>query len=303
MPDIIFNDNGDLFFEILYPLVITALLFNIYIYTRLKIKRTEKSRLNSIQKRVINEAVETDSPIDNDEQEIKDKGIIGIEDRFSFISKALPVILLFFWSLLIVIPYLGKLPSIYISIITAVFSVLAAIALRPFLENMFAGVVISFFRFISIGDTVTIDGHYGMIEEIGLSYTVLKRWDWERIVIPNTKLIQKEIRNMTMTDSYIWTHVKFYVSPDADIEMVEKIAKSIPIESRYNIEAEEPSFWVMEIEKEAVECWIAAWADGPGNAWELRAETRKNLIIALQKYGISFHKHNLHASDDMVARK
>lgn len=275
-----------------YPVGVSLFFILFYLYFRLIIKRAEKLKLKNIKKREIHGAVETDSPIENDERNIKAKGIHAIEDRFSFISKAFPLALFFIWSLFVFVPYLGQIPSVYISIVAAIFSVAAGVALRPFLENLFSGVVISFFKFIKIGDTVIIDGHYGIIEEIGLTYSIVKKWDWNRVVIPNAKLIQKEIQNLTINDQFIWAHIEFYVSPETDLEKLEEWAKDCPKQSKYFANTEDPAFWVMELEKDSIKCWLAAWADNPSDAWELRNDMRTSLLKKLQQEKVSFHQNH-----------
>lgn len=283
------------FIENSYMIFVTLLFLGVYLFSQYKIKRVEKKRLKSIRKRDISDAVETDSPIENQESALKKKGIGEIEDKFSFLRKMFPIVLFIFWSIAIAIPYIGRIPSVYISIVAAIISVIAGFSLRPFLENLFSGVVISFFKSIKIGDTVTIDDQYGIIEEIGLTYSILRRWDWNRIIIPNTKLLQKEIQNLTMTDHYIWAHVEFFVSPDTDISELEIMTKNIAKDSKYFNDAEEPSFWVMSLEKDTIKCWLAAWADNPSDAWELRNDMRTKLIKEFQKRGIKFHQHILNS--------
>lgn len=276
-----------------YSLAVTLLFLGVYLYFRFKIRKTEKRKLKNIKKRDINDVIETESPLDNQEKSLKEKGIIGIENRFSFINKVFPLVLIFIWVLTITIPHIGKVSSVYASLIAAILSVIAGVSLRPFLENLFSGIVVSFFKSIKIGDTVIIDGQYGLIEEIGLTYSVLKRWDWARIVIPNSKLLQKEIEHLTMTDQFLWAHIEFYVSPDSDLEKVEEISKLVASESHYFNKTEDPSFWVMDLQKDTIKCWLAAWADSPSDAWELRNELRTNLLKRLQKEGIQFHQYNI----------
>ncbi len=247
-------------------------------------------KLKRFKKKDIIDPIETDAPVDNQDKVFKERGIDSIEDRYSFLTKALPIVLLSLWIMTIVLPFIGKIPTVYVSILAAVVSVVAGFSLRPFLENLFSGVVIFFFKSIKVGDTVIIDGHYGLIEQIELTYSVVKRWDWNRIVIPNTKLIQKEIQNLTMTDKYIWAHVEFFVEPDADLTKVEEIAKAVAKKSTYFNDSDDPAFWVMDLQKDAINCWVAAWADNPGDAWELRHEIRMGLLKELKANGISTHK-------------
>ncbi len=279
--------------EIAYPVICTLLFIGVYFFFKFKLSKTESSRVKSIQKRDINEAVETDSPFNDQVKDLKDKGIEGVEDRFGLIQRSLPVLLFLIWLPLIAIPYFGRLPSIYISLVTAIFSVLAGLALRPFLENLFSGIVISFFKSVKVGDTVRIMGQYGLIEEIGLIYTVIQKWNWERYVIPNSKLLQLDVENLTMNDSFIWAKIDFYVSPAANINFVKDLAIKVAKESSYNNKTEAPSFWVMGIEKDSIHCWLAAWSDNPSDAWELKNDMRTNILLEFRKQDIQLQRQNL----------
>lgn len=280
-------------FNLAYTFTVTACFICLYYYFHYKVRLSESGTLKKLKKKNIQDAVETGSPVEDSISALKEKGKADIEYRFNFINRIVPVFLFIFWITLICIPFLGKLPSVYISIIVAVISVLIGVSTRPFLENLFSGVIISFFRSIRIGDTVIIDGHYGLIEEIGLTYSVLKRWDWHRIVLPNSKLLQTEIQNMSMYDQYIWAYAEFYVEPSADIALVETIALEAAESSEFNNHSEKPSFWVMSLERDAVKCWIAAWADTPGQAWELKNDLRTKILKRLQQEKIQFHEYNL----------
>lgn len=287
------NQVANLVVKYLYPIAITLLFLGGYFFVLFNIKRVEKKKLKGIRRRDIVDAVETESPVDDQEKELKSQGAEGIEGRFSFMTKALPILIFILWSIFVSIPYLGKIPTVYVSLIAAIVSVIAGFSLRPFLENLFAGVIISFFKSIKIGDTVTIDDNYGIIEEIGLTYSVVKKWNWIRVVIPNSKLLQKEILNYTINDSFVWTHIKFYIAPGTDLNRVKEIALVSAKNSSYFCDVEDPTLWVMNLEKDAVECWLAAWAENPSEAWELRNDMRTSLYMTFQQEGIAFHEFNL----------
>ncbi len=97
-----------------YLVFVTVLFAGIYVYFRYKVKKVEKRRLRSIKRRDINDAIETDSPIDDQEGVIKEKGIVGIEDRFSVIKKILPLFLFILWFIIVAIPHLEKFPTFFI---------------------------------------------------------------------------------------------------------------------------------------------------------------------------------------------
>jgi small-conductance mechanosensitive channel len=53
---------------------------------------------------------------------------------------------------------------------------------------------------------------------------------------------------------------------------------------------ETPQFWVMDMEKEGIRCWLAAWADNPTNAWMLSHDIRTGLAASFRSLGIAPHR-------------
>ena len=68
-------------------------------------------------------------------------------------------------------------------------------ALQGSLSNFAAGVMMLLFRPVDIGQRVTVGGHTGAIEEIGLFATTLRTPDNETIIIPNAKITDDSIVN------------------------------------------------------------------------------------------------------------
>lgn len=68
-------------------------------------------------------------------------------------------------------------------------SLTAGLALQGSVSNYAAGVLLIISRPFKVGDTLSISGFYGVVEEIKLSYTVLRNEDEELITIPNKKMI------------------------------------------------------------------------------------------------------------------
>jgi small conductance mechanosensitive channel len=71
-------------------------------------------------------------------------------------------------------------------------------ALQGSLANFASGVMMLIFRPIDIGQRVTVAGHTGGVEEIGLFATTLRTPDNETIIIPNAKITDDSIINYAM---------------------------------------------------------------------------------------------------------
>ena len=75
-------------------------------------------------------------------------------------------------------------------------SVVAALAAQSTLANVFAGMQLAFSDAIRIDDAVVVAEQYGYIEEITLSYVVVRTWDTRRLVLPCNLLHQHAVREL-----------------------------------------------------------------------------------------------------------
>lgn len=265
------------------------------------LKSIERKRLKNLKTKDISEAVETQSPEEDSEKIAKHRAVESVENRFIFIRRIFVPFMLLVSILLIVMPFLNFIPATYISLFAGVFAVLAGIAARPLIENLFAGLVITFNQPIRVGDTVIIQGRYGTVEDITMLNTIVKVWNWRRLIIPNNKLLDIEFENLSLNNESEWAHISFWVEPNADLEQVKKTAKAAMSESKALLDVEEPSFWVMNLEKDAIECWVAGWAATPADAWALKSSTRRILVKKLAELGVNYQMSNGHLSHTPIA--
>ena len=255
------------------------------------IRRINKNRTRNLKQSRYSAPIPTQSPLSNAPEDFKEEGIDNINLRFSIINRSLIGSLVFIILILMLLPLAGNIPTTAVSIFAASFAVVLGILSRPFIENYISGILISFNRPFQIGDTVTINNSYGTIEDITLTSTVIKQWDWRRYIVPNSIMLNTEFVNHTRVDRYIWAKVEFWVAYDAPLDRVRLLAKEIAMNSKYFANYEAPSFWVMKLEQRAYQCWIAAWADSPSKAWELQSDIRFQIVKRLQEEGILTHNH------------
>ncbi|MEZ0362523.1 mechanosensitive ion channel family protein [Mycobacterium sp. pUA109] len=78
-----------------------------------------------------------------------------------------------------------------------VLSVVAGLAAQTSLGSVFAGMQISFSDAIRVGDVVVLEGQWGRIEEITLTYVVAALWDERRLVLPTTYFTTTPFENWT----------------------------------------------------------------------------------------------------------
>jgi len=249
----------------------------------------EKRRMERLTRVEDFNAVKTKSSVRSPVGLARDHAQESMETRYTVIRRTFLIAVFIVWIIALVIPFIGSLPATIVSMLVGATAVIVGIAARPFVENLISGIVISLSRQLRTGDTILIDETYGTVEDITPTHTIIKIWDWRRHIIPNSRMLNKDFINYTITDKYIWEHVEFWVSYHADIEQVESIARQVAKDSKFCADYEEPRFWSMGMEKEGVKCWVTGWADSPVDAWSLKIDIRKGLIREFQKADIQPH--------------
>jgi len=260
------------------------------LWAKKKIDQVEHQRQQRVSKLKKFLAKNTDSPVERPNKSARKKAIESIENRFSIIRRIALFSLIIIWAIVLLFPYIGSIPAAYISVFAASIGVVVGIMARPFIENIIAGMVISFSQPFRINDTIIVDGHYGTIEDITTIHTVVKLWNWKRVIFPNSMMLSQKVINYTKTDLYQWVHVEFIVSYDCDLDLVERLVKREVVQCDHFADYEDPRFWVTSLEERYFKCWVVAWADNPPAAWELGHEIRSKIIKIFHKHGIKASK-------------
>ena len=113
-----------------------------------------------------------------------------------------------------------------------VVSIVAGLAAQSTLGNVFAGVQLAFSDAIRVDDVVVVNAEWGRIEEITLTYVVVRVWDDRRLVVPSTYFTNNPFENWTRTNSELLGEVDFdldwRLSTAAMREQLGKIVKQTP---------------------------------------------------------------------------
>ena len=114
-----------------------------------------------------------------------------------------------------------------------IFSVIIGFAAQKSLANLMAGIQIAFTQPIKIDDVVIVEGEWGRIEEINLTYVVVNIWDLRRLVLPITYFIEKPFQNWTRNESNLIGTAFFYLNYKTPVQILrdklEEILKSTPL--------------------------------------------------------------------------
>jgi small-conductance mechanosensitive channel len=99
----------------------------------------------------------------------------------------------------------------------ALVAAIVGFAARQTLANLVAGIMLTISQPLRVGDWVTFEDNYGVVEDVRLNFTILRTLSEQRIVIPNERLVGGILRNDTLETSAVGLDVSLWLPPDADV--------------------------------------------------------------------------------------
>lgn len=132
----------------------------------------------------------------------------------------------------------------------------ASFAIQGPLSNYGSGLAIVLTRPFVVGNTLTVKGVSGVVEEISLAYTILTTEDEERITVPNNKIMGEILQNSFENRIVeVSIGIAYHEDPQKAIEVIRKALERFP-----DIASEpEPLIGIERFADSAVEIGIRCW--------------------------------------------
>jgi small-conductance mechanosensitive channel len=159
--------------------------------------------------------------------------------------------------------------------------IILGFAAQKSLALLLAGFQIAITQPIRLEDAVIVEGEWGWIEEITLTYVVIRIWDKRRLVVPINYFIEKPFQNWTRHSADIMGTVFIYVDYGFPVEkMREAMAGILPGIPEWNGEVN--VLQVTSCTEKTMELRALVSADNSPKAWDLRVRLREELIAFMQ---------------------
>ncbi|MFO1497327.1 MAG: mechanosensitive ion channel [Verrucomicrobiota bacterium] len=198
------------------------------------------------------------------------------------LSKALHVVIAIFCaaSILMLFEEVRRLGTSILAS-AGVVGIIIGFAAQRTIANLFAGFQLAVTQPIRIDDVVIVEGEWGRIEEITLTYVVVKIWDQRRMIVPLSYFIEKPFQNWTRVSADLLGAVMIYVDYTFPVEELRKEAKRIVEGSPFW----DRKFWNLQVTdttERAMQVRVLVTASDSGKAWDLRCELREKLLAFVQ---------------------
>lgn len=155
-------------------------------------------------------------------------------------------------------------------------------AAQKALGTILAGLQIAVTQPIRLEDVVIVENEWGWIEEINLTYVVIRIWDKRRLVVPTTYFLEKPFQNWTRTSAEILGTVFIYTDYTMPFEPLRKELTRI-LKSSKNWKGNVNVLQITDAKEHTVEIRALMDADTSPKAWDLRVFVREKLIEFIQK--------------------
>lgn len=154
-------------------------------------------------------------------------------------------------------------------------------AAQPLLKNLVAGVQMAFTEPIRLDDVVIIEGEWGRIEEIRLTYVVVKIWDERRLVVPVSKFLEDSFQNWTRQTSQLLGTVFLHLDPRTDVPKLRAALEKL-VRANGKWDGRVVGLQVTEATPQAIEVRALVSAADAGKLFDLRCDVREALIAYLR---------------------
>lgn len=206
-----------------------------------------------------------------------------IRTQIDFLQKTLSVFIVIIAIAAILMSF-NRVKEIGASLIASagIASIIIGLAAQKSIANLLAGLQIAFTQPVRIDDVVIVENEWGRIEEITLTYVVVRLWDLRRLVLPISYFIEKPFQNWTRMSSEIIGSVFIYADYSLDVEALRK---------EFNRLLNESDLWdkkvaalqVTDTTEKTIQLRAIMSASDAPTAWDLRCIIREKLILYIQK--------------------
>lgn len=207
-----------------------------------------------------------------------------IRTQLQFLRR-LAILLIIIFALSFILLSFNNLRKIGAGLLTGVGigGIIIGFAAQKTLGNILAGFQLAFTQPIRIDDVLIVENEWGRVDEITLTYVVLKLWDERNLIIPINYFIEKPFQNWTRIGSQIigtvFLYLDYQVPLDPLREELTRLLQLSPLwDKRVNL------LQVTNASDKSIEIRALVSASDSGKAFDLRCYIREGLINFIRSH-------------------
>ena len=206
----------------------------------------------------------------------------GARNSISTVARYVGIILAALWSLAALGIGFEKL-----ALVVSALSVGIGFGLQAITQNFVSGLILLAERPVKIGDWVKLGDQEGDIKRISVRSTEIQVGDKSTLIVPNSELITKTIRNMTMGNAQGRIQIQFSVPLNADVAMLRQLLLDAYTEHPGVLDDPAPSVFIDSIANGQIAINSFAYVSSPRAVYAARSELYFTVLQRFHEAGIA----------------
>lgn len=197
------------------------------------------------------------------------------------------------------------IPMDRLTIILSALSVGIGFGLQNLVNNLVSGLIISFEKPVSVGDTIEIDGQSGTVKSIGFRSSIITTLAGANVVIPNGHLLNQQLLNWTHDNTFRSVDVPVGVAYGTNLEQAIKILGELPAKDERVLPFPKPNVIIKQFNSSSIDMILSFWVKNIREAIQVKSD----IILAIDRafkensIKIPFPQQELHITRDEILNK
>jgi small-conductance mechanosensitive channel len=150
-------------------------------------------------------------------------------------------------------------------------------AAQPALKSLIAGIQMALTEPIRIGDLVVIDNEQGRVEDIRMSYVVIRTADERRLIVPTAKFLETTFQNWTRVAGGLTGHVMLPIVPGHAIAPIRAQFEAV-LKDQRDWDTRTGTLQVAEVKIDQIDLKLLMSAADPTSLFRLRGAVREAML-------------------------
>ena len=217
--------------------------------------------------------------------------ITGLDTTQRLLAQKLTSIVIWTLAFLIAVDALG-IDLTALAVFSGAFGLALGFGLQKTFGNLLAGIILLMDRSIKPGDVIAVnDGisnTVGQVKKIGIRAVSVTTRDKKEYLIPSENLMINQVENWSYSSREVRIRVPVTVSPNADLDLAERLMLEAAGASPRVIESPAPTVWMIGFAEAGVAFEIRVWIVDPEEGIApVRSDILKRLWKLFQEHGVT----------------
>jgi len=181
----------------------------------------------------------------------------------------------------------------------AIFAIALGFAMQNITQNFVSGLILLLERTIKPDDIIEVEGRVVRVTKMGMRATIVRTWDAEDYIIPNSVLVANTVKNLTLRDRCHRIRARVGVVYGSDMKEVRRVLTEAAAALEWREQAIDPVVLMVEFGSSSVDFDVSVWVEDPWGRSVSRSMLYEAVWFALADAGITiaFPQLDLHLDE------